>query len=220
MAMRMARAEAGRGRVVVFAKAPVPGGVKTRLIPALGAERAAMLHMALTERAVATAQRFATSSGAGVELSCAPDASHAFFVDCHELFGIRLGEQGDGDLGARMLRALRRGTGDCGRCIVMGADAPAIEPRTLASAFKALDTADIVLAPADDGGYVLIGARRVDAAMFDGIDWGRSSVLAQQRAALRACELTWQELVPLWDVDRPDDLPRLAELKPPLVFSW
>jgi glycosyltransferase A (GT-A) superfamily protein (DUF2064 family) len=83
-------------RVVVFAKAPVPGEVKTRLVPVLDAVKAAMLHAALTERAVETA----LAAGDAAELCCAPDTGHVFFQDCAEEFGIDLSEQGPGDLGA------------------------------------------------------------------------------------------------------------------------
>jgi glycosyltransferase A (GT-A) superfamily protein (DUF2064 family) len=88
----------------------------------------------------------------------------------------------------------------------------------LHEAAAALDDHDVVLIPAEDGGYVLVGAARTAATMFCGIDWGGATVLAQQRAALSACGLAWRELSPLWDVDRPEDLARLAGLRPPLAF--
>ena len=72
----------------------------------------------------------------------------------------------------------------------------------------------------EDGGYVLIGATRTHAAMFDGINWGTSTVLAEQRRNLIACELTLIETDTLWDVDRPEDLVRVKSLKPPLEFFW
>ena len=89
--------------VIVFAKAPIPGQAKTRLIPALGAEQAALLHAALAERAIVTAQKTAATE---VELCCAPNSEHAFFQYCAEDFAVSLTDQGDGDLGERMLRAL------------------------------------------------------------------------------------------------------------------
>ncbi|MBL8513198.1 MAG: TIGR04282 family arsenosugar biosynthesis glycosyltransferase, partial [Betaproteobacteria bacterium] len=165
---------------IIFAKAPVPGEVKTRLIPAIGEMGAAMLHSALTERAIENAQ----SLGAPVELACAPDLQHAFFDQCAEDFGVTLAPQGDGDLGARMLRALQRGLKSHGNVLLAGADAPALGKKEWAAARAALDAHDVVLIPADDGGYVLIGARATHAHMFDAIAWGTSGVLAQQRAAL------------------------------------
>lgn len=203
--------------VIVYAKAPVPGQVKTRLMPALDAEQAALLHAALVERALETAL---AADPAGVELCCAPDASHTFFETCAEDFEVDLTEQGDGNLGERMRRTLEHALEDFDAAIIIGADAPSVTPKHLRAAAAALAENDIVLAPADDGGYVLIGARRTADGMFRGIDWGTGQVMAQQRAALTACNLTWRELETLWDVDRPEDLPRLKSLKPPLAFFW
>lgn len=201
---------------IIFAKAPVPGEVKTRLVPALGEMQAALLHAALTERAIENA----AASGLPVELCCAPGLQHAFFAQCEEDFGVTLGEQGEGDLGQRMLRALQRGLATHRKVLLAGADAPAIGRREWLAADAALDTHDTVLIPADDGGYVLIGARRTDARMFDGIAWGGEHVLEQQRAALAAAGLSVAELEPSWDVDRPEDLARLKTLRPPLAFEW
>ena len=203
--------------VIIFAKAPVPGEVKTRLIPALGAEHAAMLHTALTERAIETAQR---TDAAEVELCCAPDSNHAFFEACKEDFDVVLTAQGDGDLGARMLAALNRALLDFDCAIVIGADCPALTVQHINAAAAKLDHADIVLTPADDGGYALIGAARTDAHMFDAIDWGSDVVLEQQRRNLQTCQLKWDEMETLWDVDRPEDLVRLKALKPAIAFYW
>lgn len=203
--------------VIIFAKAPVPGEVKTRLIPALGAEHAAMLHTALSERAIETAQR---TDAAEVELCCAPDTNHAFFEDCEEDFDVTLTAQGDGDLGARMLVALDRALLDFDRAIVIGADCPALTAQHINAAAGKLDHADIVLTPADDGGYALIGAARTDVNMFSAIDWGSAAVLEQQRRNLQTCGLLWDEMETLWDVDRPEDLVRLKALKPAVAFYW
>lgn len=203
--------------VIVYAKAPVPGQVKTRLAPALDAASAALLHAALVERALETAQAAGLS---GVVLSCAPDASHAFFESCAEDFAVELAEQGEGNLGARMLRTLQHALDDFAAAIIIGADAPAVTAKHLREAADALTEGDVVLSPAEDGGYVLIGARRTAPAMFDGIEWGSEKVLEQQRRALLACGLGWKELDTLWDVDRPEDLPRLKALRPPLAFFW
>jgi len=203
--------------LIVFAKAPVPGQVKTRLTPAIDAETAALLHTALVERALDTAQR---SGMAVVELCCAPDANHGFFEDCAEEFDIDLTEQGEGSLGERMLRALDSALADFDAAIIIGADCPALTVKILAEAGTLLRSNDAVLIPAEDGGYVLIGATRTDPAMFDGIDWGTDKVFAQQRDRFAALGIGWQEMPALWDVDRPEDLPRLKALKPPLEFFW
>ena len=203
--------------VIIFAKAPIPGKAKTRLIPALGAEYAAMLHTALTERTITTAQK---SGATRVELCCAPDTMHSFFQDCAEDFDVALTEQGDGDLGDRMLRALDRSLTEFSRAIIIGADCPAFTAKHISRAITVLDDVDIVLTPAEDGGYTLIGAKRSNPKLFDQIAWGGATVLAEQRRNLTACGLSWDEMETLWDVDRPDDLPRLKALKPALEFFW
>jgi len=203
--------------VMVFAKAPVPGAAKTRLIPALGAEQAALMHAALTERAIMTAQN---SSADEVELCCTPNSGEAFFQYCAEDFSVSLTEQGDGDLGQRMLRALNSALAYIERVIIIGADCPALTAKHINRAAEALDQAEVVLMPAEDGGYVLIGATRTHAKMFDDIKWGTASVLAEQRRNLIACGLRVIETDTLWDVDRPEDLARVKSLKPPLEFYW
>lgn len=203
--------------VIVFAKAPIPGQAKTRLIPALGAEQAALLHAALTERAITTAQK---SPAFEVELCCTPNSEEAFFQYCAEDFDVALTEQGDGDLGERMLRALDSALAHIERVIIIGADCPALTAKHIQTAANLLGSADVVLMPAEDGGYVLIGAMRTHPEMFDNIQWGTSSVLAEQRRSLEGCGLTLIETETLWDVDRPEDLPRVKALKPPLEFFW
>jgi len=202
--------------VIVFAKAPVPGSVKTRLIPTLGANHAAMLHAALVERALLTAAR----SQADVLLACTPSVDEHFFIECGEDFDIDLTSQGEGDLGERMLRALNAALKSHSRAAIVGADCPAVTARHIDTALAALSTHDVSIIPAEDGGYVLIAARRIHAAMFAGIAWGTDTVMAQQRRALAAVGLSLHESAPLWDVDRPDDLAQLKALKPPLAYSW
>ena len=205
------------GCLIVYAKAPEPGQVKTRLAPALDIEAAALLHTALVERALSTAKR---SGIAAIELCCAPDSRHSFFRSCAEDFDLTLTEQGEGELGERMLRTLTRALMSHQSAIIIGADCPALTGKHIADAARALVTHDIVLTPAEDGGYVLIGARRVELHLFDGIEWGTDTVLAQQRRNLEKAGLIWHEMPTLWDVDRPDDLPRLKALRPALEFFW
>lgn len=188
---------------MVFAKAPVAGQVKTRLVPALGEQGAARLH----ERLVDHALEIACAAGLGpVELCCAPDASHPFFVERAARFGVALTEQGPGDLGERMQRAL------AGRlpAVLIGSDCAAMTPAYLREAGRALATGhDAVLGPAEDGGYVLVATARTHPEAFARIRWGRPNVLAAQRARFRAIGWRWTELATLWDVDRPADLARL-----------
>jgi hypothetical protein len=190
-------------RIIVFARAPVPGAAKTRLVPALGAEGAARLHARLVERTLATA----CAAGIGpVELCCAPDAAHPFFAACAARFCVALTAQGAGDLGARMHRALAVDL----PAVLVGSDCPALTPDVLHAAAAALrDDRDVVFAPAEDGGYALVAANRLRPGCFARIPWGSPEVMARQRSRLRACGLRWRELAPLWDVDLPSDLERL-----------
>lgn len=195
-------------RVIVFAKAPVPGAAKTRLIPALGADGAARFHARLVERALETAR--AARLGP-VELCCAPDRSHPFFAGCAARFGAALADQGSGDLGERMHRALAAEL----PAVLIGADCPAMTADYLREAAAALAAGrDVVLGPAEDGGYVLIAANRIRPDTFARIGWGGPDVMAEQRARLRDAGWRWSELAPLWDVDRPEDLERVRSEVP------
>jgi rSAM/selenodomain-associated transferase 1 len=182
---------------MVFARAPLAGRVKTRIARHIGDAAAANLHRALVRSAVAAAR--AARCGP-VELHVT--RRHAFF----RTLGVPVRLQRGADLGARMQRSLARQR----RAIVIGADAPALVPADIARAARWLQGgAQIVLAPAEDGGYALLGARRLPSAIFCGVEWGGAEALAQTlrnaaRAGLR-CKL----LRTVWDVDRPEDLERL-----------
>jgi rSAM/selenodomain-associated transferase 1 len=196
-------------RIVVFAKAPEPGKVKTRLIPALGEAGAAALH----RRLVMHSLRVARDAGLGpVELWCAPDTRHAFFAECERQFGASLHSQCEGDLGARMRYAFEKVLERAERAILVGSDIPALSAQYLRDAERALGRAhDAVVGPAEDGGYVLIGLARCDPELFRDIPWGEPEVLAETRRRLAALRWRCLELPALWDVDRPEDLERLPE---------
>jgi rSAM/selenodomain-associated transferase 1 len=194
--------------VIVFARAPRPGAVKTRLIPLLGPDGAAALHVRLVEQALATAREAAPEA---VGLHCAPDASDPFFRSCADRYGIAIETQAGNGLGERMLAAFARALADHARVLLIGSDCPALTPRHLQQAGRALrDGADAVFVPCEDGGYALIGLTRVDARLFDDIAWGSDRVMAETRARLKQLGWTWRELETLWDVDRPEDYERLA----------
>lgn len=188
--------------IAVMARAPEPGRAKTRLIQALGPEGAAALQAKLIERTVATA----TAASVGpVTLWATPDEHHPLFQDLQQRFGIALAQQPDGDLGARMLSAVKAASPS----LVIGTDCPALTKEHLHDAAEVLQGYDAVLIPAEDGGYVLIGMRTPQPALFADIDWGTATVTAETRWLLSAHGLTWRELPPLWDVDTPKDLERL-----------
>lgn len=197
-------------RLMVFAKAPVPGNVKTRLIPALGAQGAARLHQQLIRRTLSLC------SDAGVcptELWCAPDTSHPFFQQCARELDIILHGQHDGDLGERMYHALTLALGRHPYAMLVGSDCPSLTPDLLRQASAALHRGmDTVIAPAEDGGYVLLGLRRMNTGLFTAIPWGTDQVMDITRRRLKQLRWRWHELPQQWDVDRPEDLVRLEQL--------
>ena len=198
--------------VAILAKAPIPGFAKTRLIPAIGAHAAAVLQERLTERAVATA----CAAGVGpVTLWCSPTIDRTSFQNLAGAFPILLKQQPGGDLGGRMLGAIAAHNGPT---LVIGTDCPALAAKDLRAAAAALEDADVVLIPAEDGGYVLIGARTVHAELFSGIGWGSPTVLSETRARIAALGLKRIELPTLWDVDTEEGLARLETLFPEMAL--
>jgi len=197
--------------VAILAKAPVPGFAKTRLIPTIGAHAAAVLQERLTERAVTTA--LAADVGP-VTLWCAPDSTHDAFLKLAVRSRITLRPQPEGDLGVRMLAAAAASDGPT---LVIGTDCPALTELHLRGAANALrDGMDVILIPAEDGGYVLIGMRSAQPALFVGIQWGTKTVLADTRARIIEGRLILAEQPPLWDVDTDSDLARLDREIPEL----
>lgn len=197
--------------VLVFARTPVPGKVKTRLIPAIGAERAANLHRAMVWRSVATA----ADAGVGpVELWCSPAIEHPYLAELEREFSLTLRLQVGRDLGERMHDAFATSSG--AGALLIGTDCPRLEPGDLRDGAAALgEGADAVLGPAEDGGYYLIGTRRSVPELYAGVSWGSGRVLSKTRENLRDLGWRWHELVPRRDVDRPEDLALVADL---LIF--
>lgn len=192
-------------------RAPVTGQTKRRLIPAIGAERAAALHRAMIRRAVTSA----LASGVGpVELWCTPNTDHEVFRTLRRRMRIALHTQVGADLGARMLGAIEARSG---ATAVIGTDCPFLEPGDLvrtAGILRSSD-ADVVIVPAMDGGYVLIAVDRPRPELFAAVDWGTGRVLAQTRERARAARLRLLELEPRRDIDRAEDLETLDG-----VLSW
>ena len=195
--------------IAVFARAPVPGQAKTRLVPLLGAERAAALHAALVRKTLASA--VAAKLGQ-VTLWCAPDTSHSFFQHSAVEFGVRLATQVAGDLGERMLGAFRVAGGPL---LLVGSDCPPLSVSHFRQcAMELRGGLDAVFLPAEDGGYVMVGLQHPVASLFAGIEWGSDRVMEETRARLRAAALRWSEPACLWDVDRAEDVTRLLGQDP------
>lgn len=188
--------------IIVFAKAPVPGQVKTRLAGVLGEEGAARLATRMLEDTL----RRASEAGIGpVELCCSPDFQHPLFLACQKN-GILLTSQGNGDIGVRMHRALTGALQRNSRVILIGTDAPGLTAHVLRTAAAALSSYPTVFVPASDGGYVLVGLAQPCPEIFKNIDWSTQHVMAQTRERLRQSGITFAELTMLNDVDTPEDL--------------
>ncbi|HEY7382419.1 MAG TPA: TIGR04282 family arsenosugar biosynthesis glycosyltransferase [Beijerinckiaceae bacterium] len=198
--------------LAILAKAPVPGFAKTRLVPLLGPEGAARLQERLIERALATA--LASAIGP-ITLWCAPDEGHPAFQSAGSRPGVRLARQPDGDLGARMLAAFRAASAGSGM-VLIGTDCPVLTAADLRAAASALATADLVIAPAEDGGYGLIAASRPHPGLFECMPWSTDQVAALTRHRARQGGLQIVELRTVWDVDTPADVARLRATNPGL----
>jgi uncharacterized protein len=195
------------GLIIVFARAPVPGRAKTRLIPLLGPDGAAALQESMTRHGLAVGLK----AGLGpVELWTADHPNHPFFRRCRRELGIGVHRQPEGDLGQRMAVAFEEALRRAPWALLTGTDCPCLKEADLQRAAEALvQGKEAVLAPAEDGGYVLLGLRRFNRALFEGIAWGSAQVLEETRSRLRALGWGWHEIRTCWDVDRPEDVGRL-----------
>ena len=181
----------------IFAKAPVPGHVKTRLRPVLDEEQATRLAAAFVRDTLLKAAQL----GPPVTVYYAGD--RALLVPLAPP-NVRWAEQAGGDLGARMACVPAP-------CLILGADSPHLPLSLLSAALAAVPAYDVVLGPAEDGGYFLIGLRAPQPALFDGIAWSTETVLAQTLARADALGLTVHQTPPWYDLDTPADLRRLAQ---------
>lgn len=192
-------------RLIVFTRYPQPGQVKTRLIPALGAEGAARLQELMTGHTTLQARCCAAELKAEIEVRFDGGGKKNFknYLGKDLIYS----PQGEGNVGERMARAFDEAFRDgAQRVLLFGCDCPAIHAQSLAKAFDALDKNDVVFGPAADGGYYLIGLRAPAPSLFDGIEWGTNTVWADTIKAASAHGMQVAEIDKLADVDRPEDL--------------
>ncbi|MBU1222562.1 MAG: TIGR04282 family arsenosugar biosynthesis glycosyltransferase [Gammaproteobacteria bacterium] len=194
-------------RIVIFAKAPVPGRVKTRLIPVLGAAGAAQLAARMLDRALAQAL---TATVGPVELCMSPAPDAPEWTGIPFPAGIDVSDQGGGDLGARMARPAQRAVARGEAVLLTGTDCPDLSAARLRLAAAELAGHDAVLYPAADGGYPLLGLRAFDASLFEDMPWSTPAVADLTLKRLAA--LGWKVWVgdTLSDIDEPADLLRGA----------
>jgi rSAM/selenodomain-associated transferase 1 len=192
-------------KLIVFARYPKPGKVKTRLIPALGEEKASQLHRDMTAHTLTWAKRLGQWHGTAVEVRFdggSQDLMCSAFGN-----GFRYVAQGPGDLGERMARAFDEAfSGGAEAVVIVGTDCPTVSVDLAQKAYETLRTKDLVLGPAHDGGYYLIGLRRPVRQLFARVSWGTGSVLKETVEHAKRLKLSYGLLEILHDVDRPEDL--------------
>ena len=190
--------------LIVFAKAPIPGEVKTRLCPPLDPDEAASLHGTLVLDAVERAKGLA---GASLYVAGAPDLAHPFFKVLEGRYGAKLLPQRGPDLGARMKWAMQdafeQGAEDV---LLTGTDLPTLPRAHLMESLTLIKKHDVVLGPTADGGYYLIGLHRMVPALFEGIEWSTASVFADTKEKTEDAGLSLGLLPECRDLDTLEDL--------------
>ena len=201
---------AAESKLIIFAKAPIPGTVKTRLQPTVSQEDAATLQTFFIQHTLKLASAL---KEVDVELRCAPDGSQPFFQQCARQFDITIKQQRGNDLGERMANALQEALVNYPQVIVIGTDCPDLTQNYLSEAFSQLKQGALaVIGPASDGGYVLLGLRQFSPLLFSDINWGSNQVLFETRQKLQQLGWKWDELNTLRDIDTPADLLDFPEI--------
>jgi uncharacterized protein len=193
-------------RLIIFTRYPEPGKVKTRLHCALGEVGSANLHRQMTERTIERARQLRAVKSIEITVYFTPSDRQQQTIDW---LGTDLDYrvQEEGDLGAKMAQACDRSfQAGSERVVLIGTDCPGINVDLLQLAFERLLTSDLVIGPAIDGGYYLIGLHRFIPELFIGIEWGIDRVFAQTMAIARQLNLVSAELLTLADIDRAEDL--------------
>lgn len=199
-------------RIVLLAKAPLPGRAKTRLIPALGADGAADLAARLLQHAIGECLAAAVGP---VQLCVTPGRADPAWRALALPRKLHWTEQGEGDLGARMARAAQRVTAGGEAVLLIGSDCPGLTAECLRAAARALADHDSCLIPASDGGYVLLGLRHHLPALFADMPWSTPAVAGLTCQRIRAAGCSLKQFPLLHDIDEPQDLAWLpAQLQP------
>ncbi len=194
-------------RILILAKTPLAGKVKTRLIPALGEQGACRLHESMINHSLEMAS---SELRGAVELWCTPTTQHPFLIEAARRYGAALYTQVGDDLGARMHRAVVSALERARAAVLIGCDCPEYTSAYLAQAVAALSRVEVVLGPARDGGYALVGMRSPHPELFCEMPWGRDDVMAETLRRLRRDRVQFFLLPEVADIDRPEDLRGLA----------
>ena len=211
-------------RIAVFARAPRLGAVKTRLEPAIGPAGCLQLYQALLAKTLHTVRQ---ARLAPIRLWVTDSPEHPAFTSLNNDASVSL-QQG-ADLGARMLYTAESALAEPGveRVIIIGTDCPGLDKPYLQAALAGLQcesdsVAPVVIGPAEDGGYVLLGMTRAVPEILLDMEWGNEQVLPRTLARLHNHAIAHVLLEPRWDLDRPEDLDRLKAAFPELSagLSW
>lgn len=199
-------------RLILFTRYPVSGRVKTRLIPALGPEGSCNLHRLMTEKTLQQLKEFSAFSSVSLEIRF--DGGDKTLMKTWLGSNLNFQDQGQGDLGVRLERSFKEAfQAGSNRVVIVGSDCPGLTPEILQMAFDGLADQDLVLGPARDGGYYLIGLRRLLSPLFVNIPWGTGEVFNKTFEIANKLELDPVLLEPLDDIDRPEDLPLWEKFK-------
>ncbi|MFH1215892.1 MAG: TIGR04282 family arsenosugar biosynthesis glycosyltransferase [Pseudomonadota bacterium] len=195
--------------LILFTRFPQPGMAKTRLIPVLGEHGAADLQRRMAAFMFERAQKIRTTKDVAVEVHyCGGDEGE---VRSWVPTAFQLKVQCKGDLGKRLHHATNTAFAEGrGKIVVIGSDCPSLTEEILEDAFQKLNHADVVIGPAHDGGYYLIGLRKSSDCLWKNISWGTEKVLRQTIGQAEAYGLSFLFLPPLADIDRPEDLTELV----------
>lgn len=195
--------------LIVFAKPPIAGLAKTRLIPQLGAEGAAELHSQLVMH---TLVNLINPAQWETQLWCSTEINHNFFQKCHKIYQVNRRLQIGNKLGDRMYHAMLTSLESYDNVCLIGTDCPVLDKPVIEQAFSRLKNVDMVFNPAEDGGYVLVSAKKLDEKIFQKVTWGTDAVMRQTKDNAKEKNFQLALLPTLWDVDVPEDLLKLASL--------
>lgn len=193
------------GTICIFFKNPVPGGVKTRLVPAVTPHEAAELARAFFVDTLAATRQI---PWARTIIATTAPILHGISLLPHE----EVVQQGEGDLGCRLERVLADALQTSPFAVALGADSPGLPAELMDHAHRALETSDSVLGPTEDGGYYLVGLKRCPRGLFLDLPWSCPTTFEATRSRFLDHRLTVGILAPWFDVDIPRDLERLREL--------
>jgi hypothetical protein len=197
--------------IAIFARAPIEGKVKTRLIAAYGTRRATAIYRFLAERTFQIVRDAcdAMDVTASIWIADENDASHPSCIEWSQRFGFPIRTQINGDLGERMLDCMTSLEGGFESIAILGTDCPMIRGSDIENALSQLnDITHWSLAIVRDGGYVLIASNQPSAVPFRDMTWSTPNVMAITRQRFRDAGLRWAESAALWDIDKPADVER------------